>query len=48
MVNESKIEIIVKFHVEKIAFYCFNKLNAQFSRKSYYFKFFIKYPYDTC
>jgi hypothetical protein len=32
MVKESKKEIIVKFHVEKVAFYYFNKLNAQFPR----------------
>jgi len=44
MVKESKKEIIVKFHVEKVVFYYFNKLNAQFPRKGYYFKFLSKCP----
>jgi len=28
--KKSKKEIIVKYHVEKVGFYNFNKLNAQF------------------
>lgn len=30
LINDSKLQMIDEFYVEKITFYCFNVLNAQF------------------